>query len=861
MRIIIDLQACQAPESKNRGIGRYSMSLAKAVIEIGIHHEYWILLNTSYPESIDSLRGAFAKELPAERFITFTPVESAREVDSGRCYRAQVSEAIRNSIIDKIAPDVVLVCSLFEGARDDCAVSIPNSSGALHVVVLYDLIPLLNSDRYLSHPNVKAWYTRKIDSLARADLLLGISESASREASGTSQCARSNVVTISSAIDSSFFFPSPYDESDMSVPAKYGLEKPFIMYTGGIDWRKNLEALIRAFALLPQTLRDGYQLALVCHSDEGAKSKLLQLAKQQGVREGDVILTGFVSDEELRALYRLCRLFVFPSLHEGFGLPVLEAMSCGAPVIGSRSSSIPEVIGREDALFNPANDADISERMKRGLLEDAWRHELQAHAPTQAAKFSWKLTANRTLAAIEHALNKKRIARGRQSHARPVKSERLRLAMVTPMPPLRSGIADYVSELMPALSTHYDITAICDAPEKTQWCDENTVVPIRSVKWFRENASEFDRVVYQFGNSEYHAYMFGLLLAFPGVVVLHDFFLGGVLNWMQHSGYRIDAFTNALARSHGNAGRQFFKQHGLWRALEKYPCCGFVLERALGVIVHSDYSVRMTKEFFGSLIASRMHKVPLQRPLPNKIERGIARRSLGLSSDTFLVCSFGFLGPTKANDRLIRAWLKSNLAADACCKLIFVGENDPGPYGASLEATISSLSNREQIQITGFAEREIFERYLAAADLGIQLRTQSRGETSAAVLDCMAFGVPVLLNANGSMDEYSASEVFKLPDEFDDDLLVGALEKLYGDQALRKTYAKVAIERICDHHAPPFVARRYQEIIEGAYCSVPHQEDYWDVVQEISAIRNDGNGIERDLAAAAKALSILKAAT
>ena len=858
MRIVIDLQACQAPESRNRGIGRYSLSLTKAIIEIGTHHEFWILLNSSYPKAVNSLRAIFAQEIPAERFVIFTPVESAREVDLGNPYRSQVSESIRNSLIEKIAPDAVLVCSLFEGSRDDCAVSVPKSSVSLHAVVLYDLIPLLNSERYLSHPDVKAWYMRKVESLARADLLLGISESASREALGIDHCARSNVVTISSAVDSSFFTPSSVVEADLTVPAKYGLVKPFVMYTGGIDWRKNLEALIRAFALLPPILRDNFQLALVCHSEEGAKRNLLKLARQHGLREGDVIVTGFVSDEELRALYRLCRLFVFPSLHEGFGLPALEAMSCGAPVIGSRSSSIPEVIGRDDALFDPASDTDISEHIWRGLLDDSWRQELLTHAPVQAAKFSWKLTGSRALSAIEQSFETKCSSAGEQSGSAPVKCDKPRLAMVTPMQPVQSGIADYVDELLPALAMYYDITAICDAPEGVQWRDEDAVVPIRSVKWFREHAAEFDRIVYQFGNSEYHAHMFGLLLTYPGVVVLHDFFLSGVLSWMQNTGYRSGAFANALARSHGQEGRRYLQQHGLWRAVEKYPCCSFVLERALGVVVHSDYSVRMAQEFFSISLARKMRKVPHHRVLPHEIQRNEARKVLGLSSESFLVCTFGFLGPTKLNDRLVRAWFKSSLAKDVRCRLVFVGKNDPGPYGASLEATISSSSIRGQIQITGFAERELFERYLAAADLGVQLRTQSRGETSGAVLDCMAYGVPVLLNANGSMGEYSVSEVFKLPDEFDDDSLVGALERLYSDEELRKTNSRAGVDRIRDQHTPQLAAGRYQEIIEDAYCSKLHQQEYWDLVQVISAIPNRGNGFESDLAAAAKALSVFK---
>jgi len=760
-----------------------------------------------------------------------------------------MSEAIRNFYIEKVNPDVVLVCSLFEGASDDCAVSIPLSSSVAHVVVLYDLIPLLNRERYLSQPNVKFWYMRKIESLARADLLLGISESASQEAISSGLCADSSVITISSAVDSTFFRPIDQEEKNTFLAEKFGLKKPFVMYTGGIDWRKNIDGLIRAFSLLPLNVRSSYQIALVCHADENAKRNLLGVMRQCGLSEADVVFTGYVSDFDLRDLYRQCSLFVFPSFHEGFGLPVLEAMLCGAPVIGSRASSIPEVIGRDDALFDPANEKDISQHILRGLTDEAWRKELLAHAQVQVENFSWELTASRALRAIEKAFEVKRSnCLDNSSWAQHTKSDKPKLAMVTPMQPVRSGIADYVGDLLPALSLHYDITAICDAPEGVEW-NNHGVVPIRPVKWFVDHAFEFERIVYQFGNSEYHAHMFELLLKYPGVVVLHDFFLSGVLNWMQTTSYRAEAFVNALVRSHGRGARSYLEQNGFWATLEKFPCCSFVLERALGLIVHSDFVVKATKSFFGDSLTRKMHIVPLQRSLPIKVSRQEARKALGLSDDTFLVCSFGFMGPTKASLRLVQAWLKSHLATDKRFRLVMVGQNDTGEYGERLEAAISSSPLNGQIQITGFTEREVYENYLASADLGIQLRTQSRGETSAAVLDCLAFGIPLIINANGPLDEYSSSEVFKLTDDFDDDSLVTALEKLCANEQLRNSYSQAGIDRIKSRHDPAIVALRYREIVENAYLNM-RKLTYWNLVQDISSIGGDSN----DQIAAAKSL-------
>jgi hypothetical protein len=114
-----------------------------------------------------------------------------------------------------------------------------------------------------------------------------------------------------------------------------------------------------------------------------------------------VVITGFVPEDDLVTLYNLCHLFVFPSLHEGFGLPALEAMACGAPVIGSNTSSIPEVIGWKDALFDPTRPSAIAEAIAGALANEGFRQELRNHGLRQARLFSWDESARRALAAFE----------------------------------------------------------------------------------------------------------------------------------------------------------------------------------------------------------------------------------------------------------------------------------------------------------------------------------------------------------------------------------------------------------------------------------------------------------------------------
>ncbi|MEY4504676.1 MAG: hypothetical protein RL154_972, partial [Pseudomonadota bacterium] len=148
-------------------------------------------------------------------------------------------------------------------------------------------------------------------------------------------------------------------------------------------------------------LKRDYQLVLVCKLNKKQNEYLQSIIALHKLTLDDVILTGFVSDNDLIALYKACYLFVFPSLHEGFGLPVLEAMSFGTAAIGSNVSSIPEVIGLEDALFNPFSSEDITNKIKEVLENKLFWQQLKDNAKAQSSKFSWDATAKKAIEFLE----------------------------------------------------------------------------------------------------------------------------------------------------------------------------------------------------------------------------------------------------------------------------------------------------------------------------------------------------------------------------------------------------------------------------------------------------------------------------
>lgn len=814
MRIVIDLQGAQSTGSRNRGIGRYSLSLAQAIVRNRGDHEVFIALNGRFPDTIERIRAAFDGLLPQENIRVWTGPGSVSAVNTSNTWRREAAERLREAFLASLQPDVVLVSSLFEGLNDDSVTSVGVFSRSIPTAVtLYDLIPFIHPQPYLENPAVRNWYLKKIDHLRRADLWLAISESSRQEGIGYLGLPEDGIINISTAADDHFRKISITPEDGQNLYRKYGLTRSLLMYTGGIDYRKNVERLIRAFARLPDTFRQTHQLAIICSVQPESRRALETLARQQGLKPGDMIITGFVPEEDLVALYNLCKLFIFPSWHEGFGLPALEAMRCGAPVVAANTSSLPEVIGREDALFDPFSEGSIADKITEVLANDTFREELIRHGAEQATKFSWDESARRTLAAIEQL----HVEYRKSCTAIQLPAHRPKLAYISPLPPERSGIADYSAELLPELARYYDIDVIVAQSEVSDpWI--KACLPIRTVEWFVQHIDRYDRILYHFGNSLFHQHMFDLLDRIPGVVVLHDFFLSSIKAHLELSGCVPGAWTAELYKSHGYAAVwERFQEKDVTDTIFKYPCNISVLQRATGVIVHSAYSIELTKQWYEDGVGDDWWTIPLLRAPANKKDRIEARKTLGLAPDDFVVCSFGILSSTKRNHRLLRAWLNSKLAEDPRCQLIFVGENGGGNYGKQLLDTIRQSGLRDRIHITGWVKTETFKHYLAAADMAVQLRTHSRGETSAAILDCMNYGLPVVVNANGSIAELPQDAVWMLPDDFKDADLIEALEVLRDDVERCKKLGARAREVIHTRHAPRACAAQYARAIETFY--------------------------------------------
>ena len=814
MKIVIDIQGAQT-QSRQRGIGRYTTALTRAFIQQATsRHEIWIAANANLG-NVESIREDFDGLIPQERIVSFA-VPHHTAVLEAQHHLTGAAELMRENFLRNLNADIVWCTSLFEGAGDSAITSVHRlPTQALHAVTLYDLIPL-SYKNLLINPGIRTWYYQKLSYLQSTDILLSISEYSKEDAIKLLDIDPERITVISSAIDERF---RKLDGNNRKICQKllnqsFDLDKPFVLCVGGDDSRKNVASLIKAFAKLSRNIRHQYKLVLAYKISQVTKSDLSLLARKQGLNDIDVIFTDYISDEQLVALYNLCDLFVFPSLQEGFGLPVLEAMACGAPVLAADATSLPEVVGREDMLF-PPTDAEVLARKMTAVLSDrALAEDYRRYGLQRAQAFSWQTSAKRALDAFESQVSNRQqqVASSiTATAARP--AVKPKLAYVSPLPPEHTGIADYSAELLPALERYYDIEVVVDqATVSDPWITAN--YPIRDAAWFRAHAQRFDRVLYQFGNSPFHNYQLNLIADIPGTVVMHDSFISHLSVWRALQPGNAFDYLRRLYHAHGYKALLDDKIRGRNWTIEHYPSNWEVLEYAVGIIVHSQYAINQIRHFYSNTVALETRKVDFPKH-PRTPTRDTWRQLLGFQPEDFVVCSFGIIAPTKLNHRLLTAWLTSSLAANAHCYLVFVGDSHGNDYGKDLLIAIKNSPMSDRIRITGHVDDEHFHGWLEAADLAVQLRTQSRGETSASVFDCMGHGLPAIINAHATFAEIDPEAVFLLPDLFDDADLTQALEYLFNNPQKRQDISTYSRQVISKHHHPHVVANQYRTAIEN----------------------------------------------
>ena len=363
LRIVFD-----ARHMRDYGIGTHIRNLIGSIKEIDRNNEYILLVRAGDAGAFDPL--------PAN-------------------FKAVVWDHVTGNWADDLRLPLFLK-SLKADVHHIPLNAVPMLMPKPYVVTIHDMGTLIFPQHEDFRRSIKAYRLRH--GLIRADKIIAVSGATSRDLQNVLNIKKDRISVIYNAPDPIFMQTSVSEDQHQRrlLEERYQVNYPYLLYAGTIRAQKNVPRLVEAFAVLRNDLASHpvyKNLRLVIIGDELSKYPQVRRAVIQSKMESLVRFLGFVPIETLRAFYKSAAAFVFPSLYEGFGLPPLEAMACGTPVVTSNSSSLPEVVGDAAMIVNPENVFDIARGIREVLLDEVLRRRCVRQGLKQLQRFSWKQTA------------------------------------------------------------------------------------------------------------------------------------------------------------------------------------------------------------------------------------------------------------------------------------------------------------------------------------------------------------------------------------------------------------------------------------------------------------------------------------
>ncbi|HHX66269.1 MAG TPA: glycosyltransferase family 4 protein [Chloroflexi bacterium] len=371
MRIGIDYTSAVR---QSAGIGRYTRGLLRAVAALDRQNRYVLFSAGRDPANV---------AWPDNFRIRSLPVTDRHLAIIWQRLRLPLPVEVVTGPLDLYhSPDFVL----------------PPVLRARTVLTIHDL-SFYHYPECSSPPLLRYLMTAVPRSVRRADMVVADSESTRQDVIELLGVPQDRVAVVYAGVEPHFTTEPAKDEAD--VPGRYGIRTPFILAVGTLQPRKNYARLIRALHRLHEGYGLPHQLVIV-----GGKGWLYEEIEhtiaELGLQEDRVLLAGFVRDEDLPALYRAADVFAYPSLYEGFGIPLLESMACGTPVVTTNVSSMPEVAG-EAALLVPPDDIDaLADALARTIQDESLRDDLRQKGLRRVREFTWESAAQRLLGIYQH---------------------------------------------------------------------------------------------------------------------------------------------------------------------------------------------------------------------------------------------------------------------------------------------------------------------------------------------------------------------------------------------------------------------------------------------------------------------------
>ncbi|HLI15914.1 MAG TPA: glycosyltransferase [Acidimicrobiales bacterium] len=754
--LAVDLQALQSPMTRTRGIGRYAADFALALEEHRPDLVGRYLLNPRLPPPA-----------PLEPLLATGKLAYVGDADAIGPW-TRVLHLL--SPLDTSSPTAALWPA--QAAR----------AGVRLSVTVYDLIPAAEPTTHLADPLERRRYRTHLELVRAAERLLVLSRAAASDLERLLGCESRRIVEVGAAPSREFLDP-PRPHEDGPV------RPPYVLYPSGHHPRKNNERLVEAFALLPEALRGRYRLVVSGDFPAPAAHHLQHLAAGRF----ELCLPGRLPSWQFAALVANAALVCFPSLAEGFGLPVAEALACGTPVIASDRPPLDELVERE-GRFDPESAVAIARAIAAALGDDALRRRLAVGRP--GAVRTWRTVAERAGEAFDELLAAPR---------RPSRRRRRRLAVVTPLPPSPTGVAAYSFRLLEQLSgrRHLEVEAFADGPTPGQVAPDGVArYKAASLRRVEALTGGYDAVLYVLGNSHHHLGALRLLRERRGSILSHDVRL---TNLYRHEhgdpGLRRGGLARAIAAMYGDAipaglgdneelSPADLESYGLYLAREAVTLAErfLVTSRAAVQLARLDAGGRGTILPLPFAIAAPDPRPLLFTGAASRAPDGLAQagRWWGQHPEGFdgpLIAHFGIVDPIKRPELLVEA--------AACCRgshpklrLAFVG-----PVADELARDLARQAEQaglgDALVLTGALPPAAYRAWLDRCLVAIQLRAGFNGEASAAVGECLACGVATVVTELGWMRELPDDAVEKVAPTLEAGELAAVVSRLLVDEARR----------------------------------------------------------------------------
>lgn len=782
MNILIDGQTLSTPEI-NRGIGVYFKNVLTNMMKLSYGHNWYMFIASD--QGLNVFEPWVKNNLNVIIDRVFMP---GTDYQRSELFSGKINELISDYEIDVLwIPNPLMINVLFPVEKLNCKV----------FVTIFDLIPVVMPVKEWSK-EIKNEYERRLRYLKdNKPYFLFISCATQDDFKKYVDRDAEGKVTLLAADSKKF-----YSKTNKN-------RKNNIVFTGGFDYRKNIVGAIDAFIKMQEEYSDDELvksaiLYIVCKYNEADKEIIVKRLERAGVEE-KVIFTGYISDKSLAELYTNSSVFFFPSLYEGFGLPILEAMLGGSYILCADNSSLPEVCGEYALLCDANNVEDMAKKLYCALHESLQEDIMQKEKRKEyALSFSWEKTAMSTLSAIEEMQYNTQI------------SKKKKVAVVTPWPDQKTGIANYIYNLIPYLVKYFDIDLfIDDSNNYEERCKEYIYGNFYELDCLDGMYNMYDTILYEIGNNDkYHAGILEKFLKYPGIAEIHDYVLHPFIYYTYYMNGKFEKYKSLLEIGYGNAGENHYKN--IQKHLEgpdnnRFPMSHSICKLAVASVFHNKWSKKQIttgKNIFVIPLASFDEEI--RNPETRNQIRNQLYKQIKLQENEMIIGCFGFINPNKRPEKVLEA-VEQLIKDNYNVKLVFFGQLNDG----ELLSLIQQKELENKVFITGYLEKRMYEEALEICDIIVNLRYPTMGEASATLCDAFRCAKPVLVSEINQYCEYPDDVCWKVPvNQYEIPILISMLKYLIDHEDVRKALGNNAFAYAVNVLSPEKIAKMYRDILE-----------------------------------------------